>query len=254
MWSLRSLLAHPCLESFALVQQYVFDVATLLSDYISEDVRKYLTRLDMAKCGADNRYLFIFGAIPQVDGWLGLTKPAPATGASQAGSSPQGQPQTPSSTSQNQQQQNTNIMPPLSRSMSQQHYQQVQGQVQGRGLQYQQNQQAHKALAQQLQRAASQGSQNSQLQQMQQFQHMQSMGQQRQMSMSANQQQRMASTPASALSQTSVGKSGGTRPEKVDVHPVPFVLNRWEILPESGGNPTANETAISLNLFGARRV
>ena len=42
--------------------------------------------------------------------------------------------------------------------------------------------------------------------------------------------------------------------DKVEMKPVPFALNRWEILPESGVNPAGNETAINLSLFGARKV
>jgi mediator of RNA polymerase II transcription subunit 12 len=36
--------------------------------------------------------------------------------------------------------------------------------------------------------------------------------------------------------------------------PVPFPLRQWELLPEQGNNSSANDTAISLSLFGARKV
>jgi mediator of RNA polymerase II transcription subunit 12 len=36
--------------------------------------------------------------------------------------------------------------------------------------------------------------------------------------------------------------------------PVPFTLRRWELLPEQGNNSSGNDTAISLSLFGARKV
>lgn len=39
-----------------------------------------------------------------------------------------------------------------------------------------------------------------------------------------------------------------------EVKQYPFMQPRWEILAESSGNPNLNETAISLSLFGARKV
>lgn len=36
--------------------------------------------------------------------------------------------------------------------------------------------------------------------------------------------------------------------------PVPFPLRRWELLPDQGNNASGNDTAISLSLFGARKV
>jgi len=39
-------------------------------------------------------------------------------------------------------------------------------------------------------------------------------------------------------------------PEVKEMRPIPFPLRRWEILPEAG----ANDTALALTLFGARKV
>ncbi|KAF2757523.1 hypothetical protein EJ05DRAFT_538708 [Pseudovirgaria hyperparasitica] len=36
--------------------------------------------------------------------------------------------------------------------------------------------------------------------------------------------------------------------------PVPFLFRRWELLPDTTGSATGNDTALSLQLFGARRV
>lgn len=36
--------------------------------------------------------------------------------------------------------------------------------------------------------------------------------------------------------------------------PVPYPLRRWELLPDQGNNASSNDTAISLSLFGARKV
>ena len=42
------------------------------------------------------------------------------------------------------------------------------------------------------------------------------------------------------------------RPEMTK--PIPFPLRRWEILPDPTSNAGGNDTAISLSLFGARKV
>lgn len=238
MTSLQNLFTHPHLENSVGVSQYTFDVATYLSDYIAEDVRKHLSRLVYAKGGSDPRSTFIFGSEPQPDGWLGLVKPAP----------PQ-QLQTPGSMQSQMQGQQSNAANMLGqRGSSQQQYQQgMQNQAQTRSFGYPQHQQTQRVLPQQLQRAASSPNHpTSQLQQMQQMQQMQAMSQQR-----IGPPQRSSS----GSSQTSTaGKAGPARQERVDSKPVPFTVNRWELLPETGTSATGNETAINLSLFGARKV
>ncbi|KAF2427586.1 hypothetical protein EJ08DRAFT_637336 [Tothia fuscella] len=48
--------------------------------------------------------------------------------------------------------------------------------------------------------------------------------------------------------------SGSQHNSQKSFHPpVPFPLRRWELLPDHGNNTTANDTALSLSLFGARK-
>lgn len=88
---------------------------------------------------------------------------------------------------------------------------------------------------------------------MQQLQQMQGLAQQRAMQPSPAYSQRP--TPAASqgtATNTGLGKLQ-IRQEK-ELRHYPFVQPRWEILAESSGNPNANETAINLSLFGARKV
>lgn len=52
----------------------------------------------------------------------------------------------------------------------------------------------------------------------------------------------------------SQGQGALGRAEKVEVRPMPFLLRRWEILPDPASNAGGNDTALSLGLFEARRV
>src|SRR6478609_5546513 len=74
MWNLRNLLTHPHLQGFPSTTQYIFDVSVLLSDHISEEVRKNLVSSTSTKSSYDSRCAFIFGLEPHEDGWLGLTR------------------------------------------------------------------------------------------------------------------------------------------------------------------------------------
>lgn len=241
MWNLRNLFTHPYLEAFPSTTQYIFDVSVLLSDYISGDVLKSLSRLTCTGyCSKNTQCAFVFGSSCQNDGWLGLTKAFNQTAASHTTNSP-----TTGSAQTHMQQFGAGIA--LSqRSPSNQ---QAQTQQQGRSFAYPQHQPSHKVLSQPLQRLGSSGqtNQNSQIQQMQ---HMQAMAQQRQAAAVGGQLHRM---PV-GQTQPSMAKSSNARQEKIDAKPVPYMLNRWEILPENGGNAGGNETAIGLNLFGARKA
>ncbi|KAJ4358537.1 RNA polymerase II mediator complex subunit [Didymosphaeria variabile] len=238
MWNLRNLLTHPQLQAFPSTTQYIFDVSVLLSDHISEDVRKSLIGSSNIKCCSDKRCAFMYGLDPQDDGWLGLTR------SLQRAVSPQRQMQA-SDPTQPQMQSQQQSSPAQSRRPSMQ--QQQHSQSQGR---YPQQQQPHNLLSQQLQRMGSNG-QNSSASQLQQMQQMQAaMAQQRQNTISPQLQR----TPSAQSQPMKVTKSSGAKQERVDAKPVPYKLSRWEILPESGGNVSGNETAISLSLFGARKA
>ncbi|KAF2176168.1 hypothetical protein K469DRAFT_678997 [Zopfia rhizophila CBS 207.26] len=257
LWSLRSLCTHPALEAYPSTTEYIFDVAVLFSDSISDEVRNNVAKLDATKPTDDPRCAFIFGSTPSPDGWLGLTKPVAPSTTPQAASSPQTQPQQSSQSQPQQQYQNQQFQSPtpatMQRSLSQQHQQQqAQAQAQARMYpQYPQHSQSNK-MPPQFQRMAGQSPQQSQLQQMQQMQQMQGLAQQRATAPSPVQGQRQGPHPNQG--QNPANKAGVARQEKPEMRPVPFALRRWEILPESGGNPAANETAISLSLFGARKV
>lgn len=251
LWSLRSILIHPALGITPSTAQYVFDVALFLSDSVSDEVRNHLAKLDAAKPVNNARCAFIFGTSPSTDGWLTLTKPVSPLTPTTSTSSPQplsqqsGQSQPPH---QYPQFQTSNPSPAsLQRSLSQQHQQQLHGQIPGRVQpQYPQYPQHSKTLPQ-FQRMATISGQNPQQTQLQQMQQMQQM-----------QSQMRASQPSPVQrptpSQQLPAKVGPMKQEKPEMRQVPFSLRRWEILPESGGNPMGNETAISLSLFGARKV
>jgi mediator of RNA polymerase II transcription subunit 12 len=240
MWNLRNLLTHPHLQAFPSITQYIFDVSVLLSDHISEDVRKSLVSATSTKPSSDNRCAFIFGLETQDDGWLGLTR------SLQRASSPQRQLQASNSASpQVQVQQQYGSGPAQSRRPSNTQ-QQAQTQPQGRYLQHQQ---PHNILSQQLQRMGSNG-QNNSASQLQQMQQMQAMAQQRQKTVSPQLQR----TPSVQNQAPKATKSSGMKQERADVKAMPYKLSRWEVLPESGSNVGGNETAISLSLFGARKA
>ena len=237
MWNLRNLFTDPHMEAFPSTTRYIFDVAVLVSDHISEDVRKSFISPTCVKCCRDSRCSFVFGPVTQYDGWLGLTKSVgPTTNMQNSSSSQQvASPVQP-------QMQNYGAGTPASQRSS--------GQQQGRAFAYPQQQQSHKLLSQQLQRLGSSG-QNNQSSQMQQMQQMQAMAQQRQVPSIGGQLQRV---PATQMSPSTTAKNSSGRQERKDIKPTPYSLSRWEILPESGGNVGGNETAISLTLFGARRA
>jgi mediator of RNA polymerase II transcription subunit 12 len=266
MSAMKGLITHPTLEMYPSIADHVFDVAVILSDYIPEDVRVQLGRADMVRSVDDLRCLFILGAAAPVDGWLVLAKPINAPAPNQSSS----RPQTPV-LSQNQ---SSPFPPPQggSNSMPQQrHFNQQQSQQQSQQqrqmqMQSQQSQQMraysqftqsqassqqNKMLPAQLQRHPSSQGTPSPLQQMQQMQAMQ----QRATQPSPVYQQR----PPPPGSQ-SAGSGAGGPPAKLqlrqdrEMRQYPFVQPRWEILAESSGNPNANDTAISLTLFGARKV
>ncbi|KAA8614911.1 Med12 multi-domain protein [Pyrenophora tritici-repentis] len=208
MSAMAALLTHQSLELYPTITEHIFDVTVYLSDYISDDVRFHVTRLEGMKLANDSRCVFILGVTAPVDGWLVLAKPV-STPMNQVTS----QPPTPA---------------PL----------------QTQSTPYQSPQSS----------AAGQAS-PSPLSQMQQMQQMQ----QRAMQPSLAYSQRP--TPAAGqVHMGSQGQMGGQAPGKPqmrqerDVRYYPFVQPRWEILAESSGNPTGNETAINLSLFGARKV
>jgi mediator of RNA polymerase II transcription subunit 12 len=69
-------------------------------------------------------------------------------------------------------------------------------------------------------------------------------GQQHQGSARAQQRPPVLQRPASPMPNS----------QKTFNPPVPFPLRQWELLPEQGNNSSGNDTAISLALFGARKV
>jgi mediator of RNA polymerase II transcription subunit 12 len=260
LWSLRLLLTQPALEAHPSLAQYVFDVASLLSDAVSEDVRNHLARLDMAKPVDDARSAFLFGSTPSPDGWLALARPVVSPTTSAAASqvtlspAPQSTPSTHTPSPQQPFQTTPSPAPTLQRSQSQ-HQQQPQGQQQNHNRMFSQypqhpsNTHQNKMMAQFQQRMASPGGQNTnQLQQLQQMQAMQ----QRSTQPSPVQMQRQQSQ--SSPGPGNQAQKPGMQKQEKEMRTIPFAVKRWEILPESGGNPQANETAISMTLFGARKV
>lgn len=254
MVSLRSLITHPVLEVYPRIAEHVFDVAVVLSDLLSDDVRIQLAHAESGSCSEDPRCAFLVGSTTPIDGWLVLAKSVvqPQNLASS-------QAQTPSSvTNQHQVQQ----MPSSGAPTPQQRYfnQQQQRQQQMQAQQAQQmrsypqySQHTHpqnKMLPAQLQRTPSNQPNPTPLQQMQHMQHMQSLAQQRATQPSPVQSQRP--TPAAGGSGPTTGKPLAVQAR--EVKQFPYTQPRWEILAESSGNPNANETAINLSLFGARRA
>ncbi|KAF2265315.1 hypothetical protein CC78DRAFT_579454 [Lojkania enalia] len=256
LWSLRALFTHPLLQLFPSTAEYVFDVALFLSDSLLDDVRSHLSKIASGKAADDDRCTFIFGVGPSQDGWLALAKPVPAVNVQQASSPAQLQAQhlhIAHSTQQNPS--HLSQMPGLAsiqRSLNQQHQQQ-QTHAQGPPRAYPQYSQPpqHNKIIPQMQRMTS-SPQPTQHQQLQQMQQMQGLAQQRNTQSSPMQLQRQATSSPQPSASTGKGSLG--KQEKPEAKVLPFPLRRWEILPDSGGNPLANDTAISLSLFGARKV
>ncbi|KAF1841449.1 uncharacterized protein K460DRAFT_369480 [Cucurbitaria berberidis CBS 394.84] len=255
MATMNGLVSHPTLEFYTSISEHIFDVAVSLSDHISDDVRSHVTRLSSVRVTDDPRCLFILGATALVDGWLVLTKPVnppltqptsqpPTPGATQSQPSPYQSPQLSA----------TGAATPQQR-YQQQRQQQMQAQQMRNYPQYSpQPAQQNKMLPAQLQRTPSNHASPSPLQQLQHMQQMQGLAQQRATQPSPVYSQRP--TPAASQGQASASTGPGKlqiRQEK-EMRQYPFVQPRWEILAESSGNPTLNETAISLSLFEARRV
>ena len=256
MVALKSLIVHPVLEIYPRIVEHIFDVTVILSDLLSDDVRTQLARAESTTCADDPRCSFIVGSAMPIDGWLVLTKPVnqqqPAQNLAPS------QPQTPTPV-QNQHQ--NPQMPGSGAPTPQQRYfnqQQRQQQMQAQQAQQMRNypqypQHTHpqnKMLPAQLQRNPSNQQTPTPLQQMQHMQHMQSLAQQRATQPSPVQSQRP--TPAAGGPVASTSKLSATQAK--EVRQFPYAQPRWEILAESSGNPNANETAISLSLFGARRA
>jgi mediator of RNA polymerase II transcription subunit 12 len=274
MEAMRSLIAHPILEPYPSITEHTLDVAAILSDNISDDVRNHLSRSDLERATGDALFQFILGAPGPVDGWLVLTQTISVPLMPQLSSqpstplplqsqvSPYESPQMPGSgpaTPQQQQQRYFN--------QQQQQRQQMQQAQQAQQMRnYQQYPQHHmqqnRGPPPQLQRTLSGQATPSSLQQMQHMQQMQGYSQQRATQPSPVPSQRP--TPAAGGSAVG-GQSGGGGPlgklqigpfgvQQKEIRQYPFIQPRWEILAESSGNPNLNETAISLSLFGARKV
>ncbi|KAF2625958.1 hypothetical protein BU25DRAFT_492495 [Macroventuria anomochaeta] len=257
MIALKSLIVHPALEVYPRIAEYIFDVAVILSDLLSDDVRTQLARAESTTCADDPRCSFIVGTTMPIDGWLVLTKPVnqPQPAQNLAPS----QPQTPApiqSQYQNPQMPGSGAPTPQQRYFGQQ--QQRQQQMQAQQAQQMRNypqypQHTHpqnKMLPAQLQRNPSNQLPPTPLQQMQHMQHMQSLAQQRATQPSPVQSQR----PTPAVDGPGVTTNKLPAVQAKEMRQFPYAQPRWEILAESSGNPNANETAINLSLFGARRA
>lgn len=266
MVAVTALLTDSALELYPMVTEHLFDVATILSDYISDDTRIHIARLESARHRDSPRCHFVIGAAAPVDGWLVLTKPVTLPQNPQTSSQPSTPMTTNSQASPYQSPQPLTSIPatPQQRYFNQQQQQRQQmqqAQQQPQQMrsypQYPQHSaQSNRQLPAQLQRTPSYQSSPSPLQQMQHMQQMQARATQP----SPIHSQR----PTPAASQGSVGGPvGGVSMSKMqtsyasqqrEMRQYPFVQPRWEILAESSGNPNLNETAINLTLFGARKV
>ena len=257
MVALKSLMVHPVLEIYPRIAEHIFDVAVVLSDLLADDVRIQLARAESATCADDPRCSFIVGSTMPIDGWLVLTKPVNQPQSSQ--NLAPSQPPTPGPVQnqyQNPQMQGSGAPTPQQRyfSQQQQRQQQMQAQQAQQMRSYPQYPQhthpQNKMLPAQLQRNPPNQPTPTPLQQMQHMQHMQSLAQQRATQPSPVQSQRP--TPATGGPGTTTVKLPAMQPK--EVRQFPYAQPRWEILAESSGNPNANETAINLSLFGARRA
>lgn len=249
MVALKSLIVHPLLEIYPRIAEHVFDVAVVLSDLLSDDVRIQLARAEPATCPDDPRCSFIVGSAMPIDGWLVLTKPVSQP-------QPPSQPQTPAPQQfqQNSQMSGSGATPQQRYvNQQQQRQQQIQAQQMRNYPQYPQHTHPqNKMLPAQLQRNPSNQATPTPLQQMQHMQQMQSLAQQRATQPSPVQPQR--ATPAAGGPSTQGSSKQNSKAPAVELRQFSFQQPRWEILAESSGNPNANETAINLSLFGARRV
>jgi mediator of RNA polymerase II transcription subunit 12 len=266
MVTLKFLVTHPVLEIHPSITEHILDVAVFLSDYTSDDVRNQLARLESIGSKEDPFCSCIFGTTTPVDGWLVLTKPVShiqTPSQAQAQTQPQHQLSAPSPNQSltPQYQGQTAQTPGPGAAANQQRYlnqQRQQQQMQAHQAQQMRNYppypaqttQQTKMLPAQLSRASSNMSAHSPLQQMQHMQHMQGLAQQRATQPSPVSSQRPV--PATGMAGAMAAKLQA-RQER-EVRQYPFVQPRWEILAESSGNPNANETAINLSLFGARRA
>lgn len=265
MAAVKSLLMHPTLDLHPGITEHIFDVAVVLSDWVSDDVRNQFARLDNSRWTDDPRCLFISGTVAHADGWLALTKPVnpPPPPNPQAPPSSQAQASTPNQ---------GHHMPGSEPATPQQRYLAQQQQRQQQAVQAQQAQQLrtysqysqhaaqlNKGLPAQLQRTSSpHQSAPSSLQQMQHMQQMQG----RNMQPSPVHSLPRSTLGLASSSTSSSPSSGGPGSSKLqsrlekNVCQYPFVQPRWEVLADSSGNANmnANETAISLSLFGARRA
>ncbi|XPS71130.1 RNA polymerase II mediator complex subunit [Ascochyta lentis] len=253
MTALKSLIVHPLLELYPHIAEHIFDVTVVLSDLLSDDVRIQLARAETITSPDDPRFSFIVGSAAPIDGWLVLTKPVnPPQPAQNFAPS---QPQTPA-TVQSQYQSPQTLSSGASSPQryfnpQQQRQQQMQAQQLRSYPQYPQHTHPqNKMLPAQLQRNPSNPSNPTPLQQMQHMQHMQSLAQQRATQPSPVQSQRP--TPLASGPGATNGKISAAQAK--EMRQFPYVQPRWEILAESSGNPNANETAINLTLFGARRA
>ena len=266
MGALNALIILPSLELYPSITEHIFDVAVVLSDHLSDDIRNHIARLESTRSTNDTRCQFVLGVAAPPDGWLVLTKPVvlpltpqvvsqPSTPLASPYHSPQlasSGPSTPQQRYFNQQQR--------------QHLQQAQQAQQMRSYpQYpQQSMSQNRVFPAQLQRTPSGQPPQSSLQQMQQMQQMQALVQQRATQPSPVHSQRpmpavtqgsaggpVGGNASSNKSQTGPGKNNNSQRE---IRHFPFVQPRWEVLAESSGNPYLNETAISLSLFSARKV
>jgi mediator of RNA polymerase II transcription subunit 12 len=269
--ALKNLLAHTTLELYPSITEHVFDVATILSDHISDDVRNHAARFETTRATDCPLSLFILGDAAPVDGWLVLTKPVNLPLNQQTSS----QPSTPTATQnqaspyQSPQLAASNPATPQQRYFNQQQQQQRQQLQQAQQAQQmrtypqysQHSMQPNRQLPGALQRTPSYQGSASPLQQMQQMQQMHGLAQQRATQPSPVHSQR----PTPAASQGGAGNSAGGNaalsklqtsynPQQRESKQYPFMQPRWEILAESSGNPNLNETAINLSLFGARKV
>jgi mediator of RNA polymerase II transcription subunit 12 len=263
----NALITLPFLELYPSITEHIFDVAVVLSDHLSDDVRNHVARLESVKNTSDLRCHFVLGTAAHIDGWLVLTKPVnhplntqPSSQPSTPMASPYPSPQLASSGPSTPQQRYF--------SQQQQQRQQLQQAQQAQQMrsypQYpQHSMQQNRGLPAQLQRSSSGQAPHSSLQQMQHMQQMQGLAQQRATQPSPVHSQR----PTPAASQNNMGgpvggNASANKPQtgashngqQRDIRQYPFVQPRWEILAESSGNPNLNETAISLTLFGARKV
>jgi mediator of RNA polymerase II transcription subunit 12 len=270
MVALNVLHTHTTLELYPSITEHVFDVTTILSDYMSDDVRIHTARMESARATDSPRCHFILGVAAPVDGWLVLTRPVNLPVNPQTSSQPSTPITTQSQASPYQSPQLTASNPatPQQRYFNQQQQQRQQIQQAHQAQQMrtyppyaQHSMQPNRQLPAQLQRTPSYQASPSPLQQLQHMQQMQGLAQQRASQPSPVHSQR----PTPAASQGGAGGPVGGNAalsklqtshanQQREFRQYPFVQPRWEILAESSGNPNLNETAINLSLFGARKV